>query len=344
MMYRSVAICLSALAFPSSTLAGELNPPAGPVAETGRFGPRIEINAVNTPGDFDSIYKITEPGSYYVSGNITGVVGKSAIEIASSGVTVDLMGFELLGVAGSFRGIHAGLILKNVSISNGSIRSWDDDGIGGNTLANSVLRDLRSVDNGADGLVIGANSLVVGCTSEGNGGHGIVTSGESSVIGNIAMINTGSGIVTGAASTIRENTAAVNTIDGIVAGFGSQVSWNTAALNKADGIEVGSDCLVAFNNCDSNGNAGGDGAGIHATGADNRIDSNNVTDSDRGIDVDGSGNLIIRNSASGNGTYYDIVANNKVGVIVQAPNSAAISGQTGGAGVGTTDPWANISY
>jgi hypothetical protein len=38
------------------------------------------------------------------------------------------------------------------------------------------------------------------------------------------------------------------------------------------------------------------------------------------------------------------VANNKVGVIVSAPLSGAISGSTGGAGVGTSDPWANLSY
>jgi hypothetical protein len=33
-----------------------------------------------------------------------------------------------------------------------------------------------------------------------------------------------------------------------------------------------------------------------------------------------------------------------VGVIVSAPNSLAISGLTGGAGVGTSEPWANISF
>ena len=35
---------------------------------------------------------------------------------------------------------------------------------------------------------------------------------------------------------------------------------------------------------------------------------------------------------------------NNVGVIVIPPASIAISGSTGGAGVGSTDPWANFSY
>ena len=70
-----------------------------------------------------------------------------------------------------------------------------------------------------------------------------------------------------------------------------------------------------------------------------------MTDNDTGIDVDIAGNVIIRNSASGNTTNnYDIVAGNKVGTIVLAPDSVAITGDTGGAGVGTTNPWSNLSF
>ncbi len=64
---------------------------------------------------------------------------------------------------------------------------------------------------------------------------------------------------------------------------------------------------------------------------------------DRGIDVDGPSNIIIRNTASENATNYEIAANNKVGVIVIPPNSPAISGNTGGSGVGS-NPWSNFSY
>ena len=60
--------------------------------------------------------------------------------------------------------------------------------------------------------------------------------------------------------------------------------------------------------------------------------------------MDVAGNLIVRNSASGNTLNYVIVASNAVGQIFSAPASGAISGSTGGAGVGTTDPWVNFSY
>ena len=78
--------------------------------------------------------------------------------------------------------------------------------------------------------------------------------------------------------------------------------------------------------------------------SESRIEGNNVMGNDRGIDVDQLGNFIVRNTASANTVNYDIVANNKVGVIVSAPNSGAISGSTGGSGVGSTDPWANFTY
>ena len=105
----TVIVCATALMIASLIAnAGPLAPPAGPIAPTNKtlaeVEPRIAINATNTPGDADSLFRIAAPGSYYLTGNITGVVGEHGIEIASSGVTLDLMGFELLGVAGSLDG------------------------------------------------------------------------------------------------------------------------------------------------------------------------------------------------------------------------------------------------
>ena len=65
-------------------IAGDLNPPAGSVAPTMKtldeVEPRIAINAVNTPGDSNSVYRISQPGSYYLTGNVTAPAGDSAIE------------------------------------------------------------------------------------------------------------------------------------------------------------------------------------------------------------------------------------------------------------------------
>src|SRR5262245_48602298 len=95
-------VALAIAPWGGSVRAGDLGPPAGPVAPTMKplteVEPRIAINATNTPGDADSLYRITQPGSYYLTGNVQGVASKSALEIDASGVTVDLMGFTLEGV------------------------------------------------------------------------------------------------------------------------------------------------------------------------------------------------------------------------------------------------------
>ena len=54
--------------------------------------PRIAINTASTPGDADSVFRITQPGSYYLTGNTSGVAAKHGIEIDASDVTLDLMG------------------------------------------------------------------------------------------------------------------------------------------------------------------------------------------------------------------------------------------------------------
>ena len=125
MQVRTRTVCWSAvvgtLALGGAlvALAGPLSPPGGPVASTGKtlteVEPRIAVNATNTPGTATSLFKITQPGSYYLTGNITGVSGKNGIEIAASGVSLDLTGFDLSGVPGSLDGVNWSAGSTNVS-------------------------------------------------------------------------------------------------------------------------------------------------------------------------------------------------------------------------------------
>ena len=114
-----------------------------------------------------------------------------------------------------------------------------------------------------------------------------------------------------------------------------------------DGIRVGIGSQVLSCIAIENGGRTDDnrsGAGIHVVNYDNVVDGNTVYGNDRGIDVDSAYNLVVRNRARTNTTNYEIANGNRVGTIVSAPSSGAISGSTGGSGVGTTDPWANLSY
>src|SRR5689334_4165953 len=82
-------------------LAGPLNPPAGPVAPSLKTLPEVEprtaINSTNTPGDDTTLYRISQPGSYYLTGDITGIPGKASIAIACAQATIDLNGFKITG-------------------------------------------------------------------------------------------------------------------------------------------------------------------------------------------------------------------------------------------------------
>jgi hypothetical protein len=81
-------------------------------------------------------FVIRESGSYYVTSDLTlDVPDQNGIEVDANDVTVDLMGYSLIGPgSGHGDGIHmAGRI--NVEIRNGTVRNWGGNGIyedGGN--------------------------------------------------------------------------------------------------------------------------------------------------------------------------------------------------------------------
>lgn len=340
---------------PQSTVAGDLNPPVGPVVPSmkplSEVEPRMAINAANTPGDGDSTYRIAAPGSYYLTGNLAGEASKAGIEIAASNVSVDLMGFELQGISGSLQGIRITVAnMMNISIRNGTIRGWGGAGVDTNSATSKALILLRVSNCGASGFAAGAGAVITDCVSTANTGAGFtvgvggvmtncfaannMTFGISANTGNTltnctAIFNTTDGISIGQGSTVTSCTSRANSGHGIVGGAASTIQQCTSSANLGDGILVSVDARVMNNSCD--GQAGG--AGIHATSDDNRIDSNHVTDNLRGIDVDVGGNLIIRNSAANNTTDYDIVAgNSKAEVLTPGDDFTA------------TNPWANFSF
>jgi parallel beta-helix repeat protein len=343
---RSILTLL--LAAPALALAGPLDPPAGPIAPTPGPEPRIAINAANTPGDADSLFKITQPGSYYLTGNITGVAAKHGIEIVASGVTIDLNGFDLVGVSGSLDGVIASTSnITNIAILNGSARSWGGDGI---DLAlanpsNGRLDAILASNNAGGGIRVSGAFTFTNCSASGNTGNGLYADYGSTFVNCVASFNGGNGIIAGGTCTITGCSTYFNSQDGIYAITASTIATCSAGFNAGDGIQVLGDCTVRENTCDSNGN-GGDGAGIHVLSGSNRIENNNCSDSRRGIDVDAAGNIIIRNTCSGNFTNWDIVANNVYGPIIDrtAPASAAVVGNAAASTLGSTDPNANFSY
>jgi parallel beta-helix repeat protein len=353
--------------------AGPLTPPPGPIASTMRTLLEVEartpIGPDTTPGDADSLFRITEPGSYYLTGNVTGVAGKSGIEIAASGVTIDLNGFTLQGPATGSGPLLNGITdsfeqFTGVAIINGTINGWSFHGI--RMLSSSAVRlaDLIVIQNGS-GLDVGLQSVVTRCVAENNAGFGISVGGFSIVESCSASSNGANGIEIGGGGIVRACTAGGNGGSGIWTADNAQIvdcistgnaqhgiKVSTAAMvdrcnastNTGDGINAGQFCTITHNTCRANGNDGS-GAGIRlaATAARTVIRENNCVQNDWGIKIEGAANLVIGNTCTMNASNFEIASGNRVGAIVTLPTSGAISGNSGGSSA-PTDPISNFAF
>ena len=242
-----VTIVSSAVAvlavFTLLALAGPLDPPAGPPTPTFRtlseIEPRIPIDTL--PGDAFATHLITQPGSYYLTGPITGQAGKSGIRVLVSDVTIDLGGFTLRGVAGSLDGIEVGTIfapLENITVRNGIVRGWGRVGVSAEQASNVLIEAITASQNGSDGIRAGASvsppngSVIRGCVAFGNSGNGI--SIDNGVVDACtANSNVGRGI-NAQSSTVANSTATGNEGDGI--GGSGSLTGSTAIANRQDGI------------------------------------------------------------------------------------------------------------
>jgi len=355
----SVAISLLCVAWAT---AGPLDPPSGPVGQTGRFGPRIEINQTNTPGDAGALFLIDQPGSYFLPGNVMGESGKNGIEIVTSGVTIDLMGHVLRGVPGSLDGIGGPQTeLLNLTVRNGIIDSWGDAGMDLRTGVGVLIENVHASRNESFGIYMGTNCIIRACTATSNGSLGLRVGTVGVIESSVSHLNGSSGISAFTASVVRacassENTGAgigasggvlitgcasyQNAMDGISTGFACTVVGNMVYLNEDDGIDVNAGSLVRDNNIRDN-----TGAGVRVRGAGSRVDANNADTNGVGVLVEAAGNMVVRNTASSNTTNFDIAADNIAGPVIDptAVSAPAILGNSGNGSVGSLSPWVNIA-
>lgn len=136
-------------------VAGNLTPPGAPgstMKTLDEVEARIPVGPLTTPGDADSVYRISQPGSYYLTGDVVGGAGLSGIEIDADEVTLDLNGYTVRGTgAGSLHGVHVQNIRLNVSVRNGVIADWGLNGVAARADG-SEFSDLRVRDSGRWGI------------------------------------------------------------------------------------------------------------------------------------------------------------------------------------------------
>jgi parallel beta-helix repeat protein len=267
---KQIAILLfSAITFQQSAVAqGPITPlgaPAPTMKTLAQIEPRTPISSLP--------YLITQPGSYYVTTNLTGPAAQSGITIVASGVTLDLMGFELVGGGGSINGIVVSGSSTNIAVRNGTVRGWSTFGVITGNAVNSQLERLAVSKNGSHGIVAGNGSMIKVCTASFNAGDGFNIGSGSTVSGCSAQSNSFTGIFAGGGgSTIKDCTVSFNTGSGIYAFIGSTVNGCTARSNGITGIVAGDGSTVI--GCTANSNIDGIVASSGCTIKDSTVSGN----------------------------------------------------------------------
>jgi hypothetical protein len=335
---------------------------AKPLAE---IEPRTAINATNTPGNASALFVISQPGSYYLTGNITGVSGRGGILITASNVTIDLNGFALSGVSGSTTGISITGFSIGLRICNGRVSDWGGAGIDLITSSEGLIDHVTSSVNGGTAIRSGIFTVIRDCAVTTNTGAGIVALDgcvvEGCSVGNISGLGismgngvtvrgcavqscSGGGIRSLTKGVITDCSSNLNTGFGINAASTTVVRGCACSGNTVDGILAAAGCTILENNCNANGTSG-TGAGVRITGAGSRVEANTCIGGPRGIDIAGTGNIVVRNTCSGSALNWNIVAGNAVAPItVATTNGAVISGNSYAGSLGSNDPNANFTY
>ncbi len=348
------AIC-SILALAGMTLplhAGPLEPPAGPVNSTmktlAEIEPRLIIGGAFTPGDTDSLFKITSHGSYYLNASLTVFSGREFLEITASNVVVDLGGFRVNGAAGSLSGIRIAPGVTNVTIRNGTITGFDQSGIVSDIGAALVLENLVVTDVGADGVLAGAGSrlrnitvidagadgiqtyggsIVRDCVVVSAGAAGFFAAGPTSFEGCSARESASSGFAVTGGSSVRGSFATGNNNYAISAIFGAQsvtVESNTVSvpnLPNAAGIYLWGGSTARNNTVRSEMPSA---SCIFLADDGNRVEGNTTSGGARSVGTTGDRNLVVQNfhtGATAAGGAFPLGATNMTGPVVTTPGT-----------------------
>ena len=299
----------------SLTVAGPLAPPAGPVADTVNTAePRTPIDAQNTPGDVDATFVIDEPGSYVLTGNITGMSGSAGVRIEADNVSIDGNGFTitLVDATADDPAIDAG--------SNGDITLTDLNVVDGHVNMTGPRQavdnvSVRNTPTQAGGIRVGSDSRVTRCRVHDTNSTGI-SAGEHSLIESCVVDDSfGVGISGGRGARIVDCVVSNCLSQGIRVQEGAIVSGCTVR-DVGEGISVlagGSlveDCAGTTSSSGNNGTQ----FGIEARGDGNTVRNCTVDNFLEGAILIESGGVIedctvdVRADAPGTGSP-GIVAN-----------------------------------
>lgn len=349
---------LSMLVLIGIVTAGTLTPPAGPVAPTmkslSEVEPRTALTQATAPGDATSQFIIAQPGSYYLTGNIAGVAGKNCIAIEATGVTLDLNGFTLEGVAGSLSGIvtsHDFVTIRNGVVHNFSVgvHALESTGVRIQNIA-STSHDNQAIrasvgavlencvtEYSTIGFDVFESATLIGCTSRYAQVTGFAV-GDGCTLTSCAAVTAQVGFDVTGPAVLTSCTAQNSFQDGFRIAESAVLTDCTASDN--DGVGFYAVARNRLTRCNARANQYGfflteANAVVECTGSSNTINgvyvggnANTVERStlhengSAGINVvSGAGNNIDGNLVTYNGTY---------GVIISAADNLAVRNRARG--------------
>jgi hypothetical protein len=314
--------CVSNCILTAAMAQGPLAPP-GPPGETMRslaqIEPRTPIGSIP--------FTISQPGSYYLTGNVAGITAGAVagIVIAARQVTLDLNGFTLTGnPAVPAHAISVAADVDNVKIFNGGLHHWGGDGVHAPEASHMALDDLVVQDCVGNGIAMASGSLG-DITSQNNGGAGVFQSNPVPGIGIIVKKNPGGSsarlLHNGGGGLVLEGDCDAEFSGEIAGNTGHGISWAPIlpgdglrlrleecddSNNTGDGVHVASSDPVDVD-CDFSSASfrhnGGDGVHIDLPHADSRLDISHV----RGEVCDnGTDGLDVTAGQNGHQGFFDV--------------------------------------
>ena len=234
--WRTLRVCAVSCAllglWQTSASAGPLDPPVGPVAPSYKT-----LDQVRPGTPIDTIpYLITQPGTYFLTGNFSHAGPGSAIIVEAPDVTIDLGGFSLTGPGpdSGINGVETITTGANLRLHNGTINSFDTGVIG--VGRNAQIIGVRVSGNGYG--ISAAASLISGCTAVENTHVGITTQLAQYTI-------PGYGSAASSSAAVVEHCSAIaNGEAGYVIAEGALLVDSSASINKRFGINTTGACRI----------------------------------------------------------------------------------------------------
>ncbi len=306
---------LSLLVLGAIVTAGNLTPPGGPVAPTmkslDQIEPRTPLSQLTAPGDAGAQFVISQPGSYYVTSNISGVSGKHCIKLGTDGITLDLNGFALIGVAGSLSGVD--INSDRATVRNGTIHNFNI-GIDAYEAAGARFQSLTvtsavnqcfrasvsaSLENcmaqyGTIGFDVFESAMLTNCTSRYASLYGFEVEGGCTLI-NCTAVTAEIGFYLRGPSVLTNCTSQNNASDGFRA-LESSVLTDCAAFEN-DGAGFSGTARCRFTRCNSRNNQ----FGFYLTEANAVVECTATANSSNGVRIGGNANTVERSTCHENG-------------------------------------------